>query len=172
MRLNKQTLIIQRAVHYACGCRLRNWNKNLISLCQPLNNSFVLLQPHSSLRLLNCYLDYFIKHSFICGPLLPGTDFGSSFFKLMIWAMGVINSLNIINMINFQAEIYYIRISTMSTEMHHCQNKYHGKKWNALHTWSAGAQNKINLNCGGSKIIFSSEKEYCGSPSFGLKHTC
>lgn len=41
--------------------------------------------------------------------------------------MGVINSQNIINMINFQAEIYYIRISTMSTEMHHCQNKYHGK---------------------------------------------
>lgn len=41
--------------------------------------------------------------------------------------MGVINSQNIINMINFQAEIYYIRISTMSTEMHHCQNEYHGE---------------------------------------------
>lgn len=41
--------------------------------------------------------------------------------------MGVINSQNIINMINFQAEIYYMRISAMSTEMHHCQNKYHGE---------------------------------------------
>lgn len=93
--------------------------------CQPLNNSSVLLQPHSSLRLLNCYLDYFIKHSFICGPLLQRTDFGSSFFKLMTWAMGVINSQNIINMINFQAEMYYIRISTMSTLMSHCQSKYY-----------------------------------------------
>lgn len=59
---------------------------------QSLNNSTPLLVANSSLRLLSCYLYYFIKHSFRFSLVLNTTDFtGSSFLKLMVLAVGVIN---------------------------------------------------------------------------------